>query len=94
MRQQAAKRAVEPHDWNRPDFKVGNDAERGIIEVVYQCADERCGDIDTERLFIDKPIPTQLMCVKCLSAGRGGGFNDRGLPMLPMNKLGSGVLAN
>ena len=46
------------------------------------------------RLFIDKPIPTQLMCVKCLSAGRGGGFNDRGLPMLPMNKLGSGVLAN
>lgn len=44
-------------------FTMGTDTERGIITIVYKCSE--CGDIDTERLFADKPVPTALCCVKC-----------------------------
>jgi hypothetical protein len=44
-------------------FQASSDAERGIIEVVYQCT--ACDAIDTERLFADKPTPVALCCVSC-----------------------------
>ena len=47
------------------DLRSPTDAERGIIEVVYQCTG--CDAINTERLFADKPTPVALCCVKCRS---------------------------
>ena len=44
-------------------FIMGSDEDRGIITIVYKCSE--CGEIDTERLFSDKSIPSALCCVKC-----------------------------
>jgi hypothetical protein len=53
--------------------KARSDAERGIIEVVYQCTG--CDATTTERAFADKPIPEALCCVKC-RAGFGVPADD------------------
>lgn len=81
-------------------FRMQSDEERGIVTVVYVCADERCEDINTERVFKEKPIPTALSCVKCKTEGRPSGFgmelseqHARMIGMFPLAKNSTGKSA-
>lgn len=81
-------------------FQMQSDEARGIVTVVYVCADERCEDTNTERLFKEKPIPTVLCCIKCKEAGRASGFgleineqHAQMIGMFPLTKNSTGKAA-
>lgn len=52
-----------------PAFKLASDAERGIVEVVYQCSE--CNATETPRFFRDETPPAEFGCANC-RAGFGG----------------------
>ena len=56
------------------DFHMASDAERGIVSVVYQCANRDCRDTQTIRFSDDDAIFPSTCCVKC----RAGFGNDPG----------------